>query len=92
MNNSVCYVCCFYLGDRRDSIQKYNLDKTLFVREQIKSLQETEHKLGKIVFVFNLEEEHKTIYEKIKNEIPSMVNIEQILSIIFLMKMIIILI
>jgi len=71
MNNSVCYVCCFYLGDRRDSIQKYNLDKTLFVREQIKSLQETEHKLGKIVFVFNLEEEHKTIYEKIKNEIPS---------------------
>ena len=24
MNNSVCYVCCCYLGDRRAAIEKYN--------------------------------------------------------------------
>ena len=61
MNNSVCYVCCCYLGDRRASIKKYNQDKTLYIKEHIKSLLEIEHKLGRIVFVFNLEEEHREV-------------------------------
>jgi len=73
MNNSVCYVCCCYLGERRTAIEKYNQDKTLYVKEHIKSLQEIEHKLGRIVFVFNLEEEHRELFEKIKNEIPGQI-------------------
>ena len=73
MNNSVCYVCCCYLGDRRYSIKKYNQDKTLYIKEHIKSLQDIEHKLGRIVFVFNLEEEHRELFEKIKNEIPNQI-------------------
>ena len=73
MNNSVCYVCCCYLGDRRHAIEKYNQDKTLYIKEHIKSLQEIEHKLGRIVFVFNLEEEHRELFEKIKNEIPNQI-------------------
>ena len=73
MNNSVCYVCCCYLGDRRASIKKYNQDKTLYIKEHIKSLQDIEHKLGRIVFVFNLEEEHRELFEKIKNEIPNQI-------------------
>ena len=38
----------------------------IYINEHVKSLKEIEHKLGKIVFVFNLEEEHRELFEKLK--------------------------
>jgi hypothetical protein len=68
--NKVCYVCCVYFGDRRCAVSQYNEDRLSYVREHVKSLEEVSHKLDKIVFVFNLEEEHIHFFEEAKNIVP----------------------
>lgn len=70
MKDNICYVCCCYLGDRRASINLYHEDKTIYVKEHIKSLQEINHDLSKIIFIFNLDPEHLELFEKLKKEIP----------------------
>ena len=70
MDNKVCYVCCCYLGDRRSAIEYYNEDKSVYVKEQIKSLNEFNHDLSKIIFIFNLDPEHIELFEIVKKEIP----------------------
>lgn len=68
--NKVCYVCCVYFGDRRCAVPGYNEDRLLYIREHVKSLEEVAHNLDKIVFVFNLEQEHFKFFEEAKNIIP----------------------
>ena len=70
MDSKVCYVCCCYLGNRRAAVKYYNEDKKVYVKEQIKSLNEFNHNLNKIIFIFNLDPEHIELFEKIKKEIP----------------------
>jgi len=70
MDNKVCYVCCCYLGDRRAAIKYYNEDKTVYIKEQVKSLEEFNHNLSKIILIFNLDPEHIELFEQIKKEIP----------------------
>jgi hypothetical protein len=68
--SKVCYVCCVYFGDRRNAVKQYNEDRLTYVKEHVKSLQETLHDLTRIVFVFNLEKEHTSLYEQAKTLIP----------------------
>lgn len=70
IGNRTCYVCCVYLGDRRCAVKQYDEDRLSYVKEHVKSLQETLHNLARIVFVFNLEEEHHGLYEQAKSLIP----------------------
>ena len=70
MDSKVCYVCCCYLGDRRSAIEYYNEDKSVYVKEQIKSLNEFNHDLSKIIFIFNMDPEHIELFEIVKKEIP----------------------
>lgn len=71
--NKVCYVCCFWLGNRRCSTKTYDLDKTSYLKSQIQTLFSFHHNLEKIIFVFNLEEEHKEIFERMKEIIPNFI-------------------
>jgi hypothetical protein len=73
MDFKVCYFCCCYLGDRRAPVKYYLEDKTVYVKEQVKSLQEFNHSLDKIVFVFNLDPEHIETFELVKKEIPKLI-------------------
>jgi hypothetical protein len=73
MINKTCYVCCCYLGDRRAPINLYKEDRTIYVKEHIKSLQEFNHNLNKIIFIFNLDPEHISLFEQIKKEIPQII-------------------
>jgi hypothetical protein len=70
MNSKVCYFCCFYLGERRSIPKIYEEDRSIFVKEQIKTLEEFNHNLEKIIFVFNLDINHIGIYQEIKTIIP----------------------
>jgi len=64
-------VCCVWLGERRSTTNAYTQDSLAYVKAQVRSLQELEHNLKTIVFVFNLQEEHKLLFEEAKNLIPS---------------------
>lgn len=68
--NNVCYICCVYFGDRRCSVKEYQEDRLSYIREHVKSLQEVLHDLDRIVFVFNLEEDHFSLFEEAKKIIP----------------------
>ena len=70
MSNKVCYMCCCYLGDRRSSINTYNIDRLSYIKEHVKSLQEFKHNLDKIIFVFNLNPEHIELFQQTKDIIP----------------------
>ena len=72
--SKVCYVCCVYFGDRRCAVSGYNEDRLLYIREHVKSLEELAHNLDKIVFVFNLEQEHFKFFEEAKNIIPERIH------------------
>lgn len=67
----VCYICCVYFGDRRCSVSMYDEDRLLYIKEQVKTLSDFHHSLSQIVFVFNLEEEHKELFAKAKDLIPT---------------------
>jgi hypothetical protein len=70
MKFNTCYICCFWLGERRSTTNAYAEDKLAYVKEQIKTLSEFEHSLSRIVFVFNLEEEHEVIFNEAIRIIP----------------------
>ena len=70
MTPKICYVCCVYLGERRHAIESYKKDKSLYIKEHIISLEEFEHNLNKIIFIFNLNGDHLTLFDKIKKIIP----------------------
>ena len=69
-NEKTIYVCCVYFGERRNPIKKYNEDRLCLIKEQIKSLEEFEHSLDRIVFVFNLEQEHIEYFKDAVKIIP----------------------
>lgn len=68
--NRTCLVIPFYLGERRNVPDKYNEDKLIYLKEQIESLEEVNHHLSKVVFIFNLEPGHEDILEGYKDKIP----------------------
>ena len=68
--NKVCYVCCFYFGNRRTTTKKYDNDRSSYLMEQINSLTEFKHDLDRIIFVFNLEKEHLDFFEECRTKIP----------------------
>jgi len=71
--NKVCYVCCFYFGDRRSSTETYNRDRLSYIKQQISDLSEFKHNLDRIIFVFNLDKNHLEIFESFANKIPSQI-------------------
>jgi|TARA_B110000908_G_C10245957_1_gene448820 hypothetical protein len=55
--NTSCYIINFYLGDRRKTIEEYNInDRLCFLKEQIETLYQYKHSLNKIIFNFNMRE------------------------------------
>ena len=49
--NTSCYIINFYLGDRRKTIEEYNInDRLCFLKEQIETLYQYKHSLNKIIF------------------------------------------
>ena len=71
--NKVCYVCCFYFGDRRSSTETYNRDRLSYLKQQILDLSEFKHNLDRIIFVFNLAKNHLEIFESFASKIPSQI-------------------
>ena len=45
-------------------------DRLAYVKAQVQSLQEVQHELERIVFVFNLEEEHRDLFNQAADLIP----------------------
>jgi hypothetical protein len=72
MNGSskVCYMCCFWLGDRRSITDKYRNDRLSYLKQQIEDLNTYNHNLSRIMFIFNLEDEHLGLFEEAKSIIP----------------------
>lgn len=68
-----CYIVNFYLGDRRNQIEKYSEDKLCYVKSQIETLQKYKHSLSKIVFNFNVEKEHYGLLSESINLIPMII-------------------
>ena len=64
------YVCCVYFGDRRSPIKEYEIDRLCLIKEQIKSLDEFKHSLDRIVFIFNLDEQHTEYFKEAIKIIP----------------------
>ena len=70
-----CYVVNFYFGDRRKTITEFESDRLIFLKKQIEVLSLYYHNLDKIIFNFNVENEHykylndalKIIPKKIQN-------------------------
>lgn len=70
MTSKICYVCCVFLGERRHAIEPYKKDKSIYIKEHILSLEQFEHNLDKIIFVFNLDGDHLELFDQIKKIIP----------------------
>lgn len=79
--NSVCYIACFYLGDRRCPVEGYKEDPLIFIKEHLSSLVEFSHSLTRIVFVFNLEDSHREIFESAKRIIPEKIRDSEVIII-----------
>ena len=69
--SKVCYVCCVYFGDRRCQVNEFHQDPLVYLKEHIRTLLFLRHSLDRIVFVVNLEEEHREIFESAKRVVPS---------------------
>lgn len=67
---STCYTINFYLGNRRKTIDDYERDRLCFLRKQIETLDRYSHELGKIVFSFNINEEHYDYVSEIFRIVP----------------------
>lgn len=74
MNKTTCYIVNFYFGDRRRVPNSYNEDRLIFLKTQIETLRKYKNKLSKIVFNFNLEIEHYSIFNKALKIIPNEIN------------------
>jgi hypothetical protein len=74
MKSNTCYICCCWLGERRSTTDAYRRDRLAYVKEQIKTLSNFNHSLGRIVFVFNLEEEHLDLFKEANELIPDFIN------------------
>ena len=54
MESKICYITCFWLGDRRKMNSEYVEDKLYYLKQQIYFLEIYKHNLSKIVFNFNI--------------------------------------
>ena len=70
MNNKVCYIMSFYLGNRRRPCSNYKKDNLYLVKKQVEILSETKHNLNKIIFNFNVEPEHYPYISQLHALIP----------------------
>ena len=76
--SKVCYVCCVYFGDRRCQVDEFEKDPLVYFREHVRSLFSLQHNLDKILFVVNLEEEHRAIFERAREIAPSQIQGAQV--------------
>jgi len=67
MDNKVCFVTSFWLGERRMESPIYKEDRLYFLKKQIELLQTKKHNLSKIIFNFNIIPEHYSYISKILN-------------------------
>lgn len=74
MLKKVCYIVNFYFGDRRKVPNVYNYDRLIFLKTQIETLKKYKNQLSKIVFTFNLETEHNSIFNEALKIIPDEIN------------------
>jgi hypothetical protein len=66
-----CLVIAFWLGDRRKPINEYkNTDRLTFVKKQVEMLNLYKNSLNKIIFNFNLEEDHRKYIDEINKIVP----------------------
>ena len=77
-NKKTIYVCCIYFGDRRSPIIRYEEDRLCLLKEQIRTLQTLRHNLDRIVFVFNLEDEHCQYFTSAYDIIPKKIQNTQV--------------
>lgn len=67
-----CLVVACWLGERRKTIEAYTIgDRLTFVKKQIQLLTEYRNSLDKIIFNFNLEEEHFNYIDEINKIVPN---------------------
>lgn len=71
--SKVCYVCCVWFGFRRSSTKTYDTDRLAYFKTHVSHLQEFSHNLDKIVFVVNLEEAERSLFEESKKLVPRMI-------------------
>lgn len=73
MERKVCYIINFYLGDRRYDVDAAKQDKLCYLKSQIECLTKYKHSLSKIIFNFNLEHEHGTLFIEALKIVPQKV-------------------
>lgn len=67
-----CLVIAFWLGYRRKTINEYiHTDRLTLVKKQIETLNFYKNDLNKIIFNFNLEEDHHIYIDEINKLIPN---------------------
>ena len=74
IKDRVCYVCCFYFGDRRKINQIYNIDRLILLKKQINYLNRVKHNIDNIVFSFNLNYDDINILNEFINLIPKKIH------------------
>ncbi len=73
MDNKVCFVTSFWLGERRMESPIYKEDRLYFLKKQIELLQTKKHNLSKIIFNFNIIPEHYSYISKIISLTPKQI-------------------
>lgn len=67
---STCYIVNFYLGERRRTVEEYQINRLCFLEKQIEVLEKYSHRLRKIVFSFNMEKDHFKYVSEIFRLVP----------------------
>ena len=73
-NEKICYVINFYFGERRNTVDLYNADKLCFLKKQVEVMESIySPSIGKIVFSFNLEPEHRHYMTEVRKIVPDFI-------------------
>lgn len=73
MDNKICFITNFWIGERRFEYSKYQKDNLYFLKKQIECLQTYKHNLTKIIFNFNIIPEHYKYLSEVYSITPKQI-------------------